>query len=185
MHSAMRFALAGLALLATGPAWGQQLCHGSYSATLLRPLPAPLVVGLDIRDDSPGNLDLAARFKSGLQKAGVATTGTPTAQLNLAVTLTGGPQRREPFDAPANSFGWMGGGINMQEPNAGRFGRPAAPPPMLLQIRATLSAAASGPVQWVAVLQCSMRGADDRALAFQIGSLIGQAIGKRVENKPF
>ena len=38
-------------------------CSGVISATLLSPLPAPLVVGLQLMDNSPRNIDLANRFK--------------------------------------------------------------------------------------------------------------------------
>jgi hypothetical protein len=37
---------------------------------------------------------------------------------------------------------------------------------------------------WVASLQCTMQGTDNKTLAYQLGRLIGGAIGKQRSNAP-
>lgn len=176
-----------LAAVAARPGQAMESCTGTYSATLLRPLPVPLVVGVAPRDNSPRNLDLVGQFRAGLEKAGVAVTGTPTAQLTLNVTRSSGGFRDDaPEPAPEAGFGWMGGGVDRQLPDESRFGgsRQAAGPVTVL-LRAELRRTPTDPVAWVATLQCNMQGNDDRLLSFEIGTLIGGAIGRRVDQARF
>ena len=58
----LHIALTTLALISSATAAGS--CQGTYAATLLQPLPAQIVVGLDIHDRSPRNLRLAEHFCS-------------------------------------------------------------------------------------------------------------------------
>jgi hypothetical protein len=37
---------------------------------------------------------------------------------------------------------------------------------------------------WIATLQCTLQPVDNQQLAYQLGYLIGGAIGKRVDNSP-
>ncbi|CAH2602933.1 conserved protein of unknown function [Rhodovastum atsumiense] len=169
------------------PAWALQSCTGSYSATLLRPLPRPLVVGLLVRDDSPRNRDLAERFRAGLRHAGVAVAGRPSAQLSIIATFTGAAA---PAAAPtveaSPGFSWMGGGIDRQAPEKGRLGgEPRATGPVTLMLRADVRPDPAQPVAWTASLQCTRRDRDDRRLAYEIGTVIGRAIGRRAERVRF
>jgi hypothetical protein len=178
--------LALLACLAASPGRAMESCSGSYAATLLHKLPKPLVVGLVIQDDSPRNIDLAARFTAGLQRAGIAVGGAASMQLSLLVTITG---RGGPDDAappPDSAFTWWNGGIDQQLPEQSRFGGVRQNPgPATLRLRAELRRSLADPVAWVATLQCAMQGSDERQLAYDIGTVIGGAIGRRVERKSF
>jgi hypothetical protein len=189
MRAAKRIAAAALALIVAGvvaPALAAESCRGTYSATLIQPLPKPLVVGLIVRDDSPRNLTLAAKFKAGMQHAGVSVNGAPTARLSLTVALTGGMADAAPVASDDDSFSWIGGGVQLQAPDQSRFGRPSQTVrPMTVQLRAEVRAAAGGPVAWVATLRCAMRGDDEQKLAYDIGTAIGRAMGRRVDQARF
>lgn len=177
-----------LACLAAPPGWAMDSCSGSYAATLLHPLPAPLVVGLVLSDDSPRNVDLAARFKAGLRRAGIAVTGTANVQLTLRVTMTGRDGLDDAAPAPPSDpgFSWGNGGTDPQLPGESQFGRSRpAPGPVTVRLRAEIRRSPADPVAWVATLQCARNGSDDRQLAYDIGTVLGGAIGRRVGRKPF
>jgi hypothetical protein len=178
----------GLALIASAtvrPVWSMATCSGSYAATVLGSLPKPLVVGLMVSDDSRRNLDLAAQFRDGMRSAGVAVTGVPNAQLWLAVALSGRPGDVASGLPPGAAFSWMAGGIHPQLPDQDRIGGPQQAGQTTVQLRAELRPLPSGPVVWAAELQCAMQGDDERQLGYDLGSVIGGAIGRRVERTSF
>jgi hypothetical protein len=180
--------LAMVAVAAAHPGWAMGSCSGTYAATLLRPLPAPLVVGLVLRDDSPRNVDLASRFTAGMQQAGIAVTGVANMQLTLVVTLSDNSGFGDAAPAPQSdgSFGWWNGGVDRQLPDASRFGGSRQTPgPVTVRLRAELRPSLADPVAWVATLRCTMQGSDERQLAYDIGTVIGGAIGRRVEQTSF
>ena len=161
-------------------------CSGTYSATLMKPLPNPLVVALLVRDDSPRNLALAAKFKAGMESAGLTVSGTPTAQLSLTATLQGGSYDAAPVPSADDAFSWMGGGIQLQSPEETRFGRPSPnTPPRTLQLRVDVQPQSGGPVAWLATLRCTMQSNDEQQLAYDIGAVIGRAMGQRADQIPF
>ncbi len=177
-----------LAALVACPGWAMDSCSGSYAATILHPLPAPLVVGLVIGDDSPRNVDLAARFKAGMQRAGITVSSVSNAQMTLRVTVSGregGGNGGRPQQSGAG-FSWWNGGADPQLPGQSEFGGTRQDAvPMTLRLRAEIRRSQADPVAWVATLQCAMQGSDERQLAYDIGTVIGRAIGHRVERKAF
>lgn len=185
-----RLVLGGLAVafacLAGAPAaWAMASCSGSYAAALLSALPQPLVVRLKIFDDSPRNLDLAARFTNGLRQSGISVDGTPTAQLALTVSLSGGNAAAAPVpSSDFTNFEWAGG-LNQSSPDQTKFGAAPAPGPQTLLMRAELRRSADAPVAWVGTLQCSVQTGDTRQLAYDLGTIVGGALGKRSERTPF
>lgn len=188
MKHALPAACAALAAtLSATPVEAAGSCSGSYSASLLQPLPAPLVVGLVVRDDLPRNLDLAAQFNAGLQQAGIVVTGTPTAQLTLHATFSGnGPDDAAREANPDTSASWWNGGVTQQYAPSSQFGGDgSAPAAATLQLRAELRPSPADPVAWVATLQCTLQGSDERRLAYDIGTVIGGAIGRRVDAQSF
>lgn len=189
MDMQKRLALAillAVGMAAASPAWALNSCTGTWSATPLRPAPDPLVVHLAVADDSPRNLDLAAQFNAGLRRSGVAIDGAPTAQLQLRVTMSGGLSEDDPVAPAGHSFSWMGGGVQPQYPDETRIGRSRQDaPPVTVRLRAELRPSPAAPVAWVATLQCARQGDDDRQLAYDIGRLIGGAIGQRVDQARF
>ena len=54
----------------------------------------------------------------------------------------------------------------------------------LLFMRAQLQPVGSNAPAWIATLQCTLQPADNQQLAYQLGYLIGGAIGKRIDNSP-
>ena len=54
----------------------------------------------------------------------------------------------------------------------------------LLILRAEARNAGASAPNWVASLQCTMQGTDNQTLAYQLGYLIGGAIGKQRTKAP-
>ena len=194
--------LLGMGLCAIAAALGPRLaaadgsCAGTYYASSLAPLPAPLVVGLQVLDDSSRNLALAARFKNGLSSAGVATAGTATARMHVSVSLFGGGSGGGGGDAGGGNrsdndadggFAWDNGGINQQLPDETRptFLNNAPKEPQSLYLRAELRRPGADRVAWVAVLQCTVQTDDREQLAYDLGALLGPAVGKSVGTTHF
>jgi len=158
-------------------------CTGVISATLLSPLPAPLVVGLQLMDDSPRNIELANRFKAGLKHAGITTEGPPTVQMTMNVTvMSQAPNNGAPV--PLQDDNWMNGGLAPSLPGESRVGgNRQSPGPTTLLMRAEIRRTAADRVAWVGVLQCTENGNDQMARAYDLGTVIGAAIGQRVDQK--
>ena len=79
--------LAVVTVVAIGWACGAKAmptCQGTFAATSLQPLPAQIVVDLDILDRSPRNLMLADRFLTGVRDAGVAVGTKPSVLLHVS-----------------------------------------------------------------------------------------------------
>jgi lipoprotein signal peptidase len=55
---------------------------------------------------------------------------------------------------------------------------------VILMLRARLRDAQTDTVDWIATLQCTPQGNDNRQLAYDLGTLIGGAIGKRIDRGP-
>lgn len=175
-----------LAVLVASPGWALESCSGSYSATLLHPLPARLVVGLVISDDSPRNLELAARFKDGLQRAGIAVGGAANVQMRVIASVSGRDDDLGAAPRSDSASSWWNGGADQQLPGESRFGgNRQSSGPVTLRLRVEIRRSATDPVAWAATLRCTMRGDDERQLAYDIGTVIGGAVGRRVERKSF
>ena len=83
-------------------------CQGTYAATLLQPLPAQVVVGLDIRDRSPRNLQLAERFLTGIRDAGIVVGAQPNVLLHVSISQLGGVSSRQSRGAEQSDLGIVG-----------------------------------------------------------------------------
>jgi hypothetical protein len=194
--------MTGLILLcfgAPGRSFGMDSCAGQYSAALLQPLPAPNVVALDLRDSSDTNVALARAFTDGMRAAGQTMGGAATTRLTLIYQVIGqndgaGSGAQAPGGAGSGWSDWAGdnapwlqGGQSAALPDMPRYDmfspRPAAQPPLLM-LRAQLRNAQTDQVDWVATLQCTPQGNDNQQLAYDLGRLIGGALGKRVGRTP-
>jgi hypothetical protein len=178
-----------------------QSCTGTYSAMLLHPLTEPTVVRLDLADSSGVPTGVSQAFTSGMQAAGVTVSGTPTARLTLSYQVVGqgggdgGGGGLNTGGGPQTGWSsWSGGGAAALQggqtlalpdiPNYDAFS-PAQPvQSALLMLRAEARNLGADTPDWVAVLQCTMQGTDNQTLAYQLGHLIGDAIGKRRDNSP-
>jgi len=167
-----------------------QDCHGSYAATLLRPLAMPTVIALDIHDDSDMNKMLAARFLQGMRDGGAKLDGRPNAHLSISYNILG-LERDEPRGGEGRSFenfsGFSGGFIpSVPAQTPMRLRTPMHPHGNLtLMLRAELAATGSTRVDWFASLQCTMSDLDPPRLAYDIGRLIGGLAGRRVGSTAF
>ena len=100
--------------------------------------------------------------------------------------MSGGLSEDDPVAPAGHSFSWMGGGVQPRSPDETRIGRSRQDaPPVTVRLRAELRPSPAAPVAWVATLQCARQGDDDRQLAYDIGRLIGGAIGQRVDQARF
>jgi len=202
MQSARRGAvMAGLLVLCSaglaGRTWAMDSCAGQYSSALLKALPVPNVVALDLRDSSDTNVALARAFTDGMRAAGQRVDGTATTKLTL-IYQTIGQNNASNADSGAPGGGWsdsagenapgLQGGQSAALPDMPRydmFSSAPAPQPVILMLRARLRDAQTDTVDWIATLQCTPQGNDNRQLAYDLGTLIGAAIGKRIDRSPF
>jgi len=187
-------AIAAIAVAVTlGPAaaWADAACTGVYSAAKLQPLPSPLTVQLEIWDDSPSNVALAAKFTSGMRNTGVQVSAKPSAKLRLNVRFAGpsSDDGRAPSERP-QYFDWNGlqGGLNQVYPDMPEeqlLQRRRADGPTTLMMRAELRTTDSGPVAWVATVQCEVETNSMADLAADMGTLIGKSLGRTLDSQHF
>jgi hypothetical protein len=185
--AALAFGLAALA--GVGGAAAMPTCEGTYAATLLQPLPTPMVVGLDVRDDSPANRRMADRFLAGLREAGVAVGAPPNVLLTISSSrlgVTSGQQGGGAEEDLPDLAGIEEGGLQPTAPGLPNLPRPTGLPsrPRLLGMRIEATAGQTMQIVWVASVQCRIIGTDDGQRAQDMGRAIGAALGQRIERRP-
>lgn len=190
------------ALVAIGgnPASALESCIGKYSAALLHPVTVPAVVALDLHDSSDVNAALGKAFINGMHEAGQLVSGAPTVRLSLSYDVigqgggAGGGGPNQGGGAATGWSNWSGGGAAALQggqtlalpdfPRYGAFSPQQAVQSALLVLRVEARNTRDNSLDWVASVQCTMQGGDDQALAYQLGYLMGGAIGKRRDNAP-
>ena len=158
--------LAGLA----NPALAGQACNGSVQASLLQAVPDPLVVALQNARNTAKAKQAAANFTEGLRAAGltVQLNGASVLHLTFLVTTLGsGGQLHEYSD-----FSWTAAPV-------------AAGSPPTITVTAGLTSRGMATLLWVASLECRVKTRDPTALAKELGQIIGQVLGKQVDQKAF
>jgi hypothetical protein len=179
-----------LAVALSGAAIAMPTCEGTYTAMSLRPLPEHVVVGIDVRDQSPTNLRLAERFLAGIRNAGIEVGPNPNVLLHVG--SSGSQQslgRSESLYVRGEpELAGIQGGMQISPPTIPdtRFGTPrssSSPPPLNLRVDATIAKAAR--ISWTTVVRCRRTGADEGALAEDLGRAIGGILGKRIDPRPF
>src|SRR5271166_1184982 len=178
-------------LMMPAPARAMGSCSGQYSATPLQPLPQPVVVALVLSDNSPRNVQLAQDFSNGLGQAGIAVGNPPN--VNLSVTYQiygqggnsggGGGDGGGTGWGTANSWDAMQGGVTLQQPDMPNFDAfsPSAPVQSAeLMARFEARDTQTNKTDWVAVVQCTVQDGGQQTLVYDLGYLIGGALGKRV-----
>ena len=190
-------AAAGVAL-AAGPVAAMDSCTGRYSAALFHPLAEPAVVALDLHDSSDVNAALGRSFMNGVREAGQAVSGAPTVKLSITYQIIGQGGSNAGgggLNQGGGQTDWSAGGAAAalqggQTPALPDFPRYDAFSPQqpvqsaLLIVRVEAHDARDNALDWVASVQCTMQGTDNQTLAYQLGYLIGGAIGKRRDNAP-
>lgn len=184
------FTVLGLSVTSwTNAAIAAGSCQGTYAATLLQPLPAQVGVGLDIRDRSPRNLQLAERFLTGIREAGIAVGTQPNVLLHVTVSLLGDVSSRLSRGAEQSYSDLSGihGGTQLSLPalpSTGLTAPRSPPPPPLLFLRVDATEGKASRISWIASVQCRMIGSDEGQLAQDLGRVIGSVLGQRVERRP-
>jgi hypothetical protein len=186
--------------IGVSPASALESCIGKYSAALLHPITVPAVVALDLQDSSDVNTALGKAFINGMHEAGQLVSGAPTVRLSLSYDVigqgggTGGGGLNQGGGAATGWSNWSGGGAAALEggqtlalPDFPRYGAFSPQQPVqsaLLVLRVEARNTHDNALDWIASVQCTMQGTDNETLAYQIGYLIGGAIGKRRDNSP-
>jgi len=190
-----------LGIAQAGSANAMDSCVGRYSAALISALPVPTVVAVDVPDSTPTNPNLVQAFTRGMTEAGQNTGSPPTAKLALTYQITGqgsgggGNDSRDPPGGAAGGWSnwsgsnapWLQGGETAALPGIPSYDMFAPKPAVqsaLLFMRAELQPVGSNTPAWIATLQCTLQPVDNQQLAYQLGYLIGGAIGKRIDNNP-
>lgn len=187
MHRSI-FGIALMAIAWSGSASAMGSCQGTYAAFLLHALPPRPVVDLDVRNPSPRNQRLAARFLAGVREAGIATGANPNVTLHVRVTETIESPRgsgRRPERRSAGLSALRSG--NLRRPPAMPSNRITAPPAARASPRLDVHVDArrrnESRVSWAATVQCRATGTDEGRLAQDLGRVIGSALGRRIERR--
>jgi hypothetical protein len=177
-----------LAAIAPSGTWAMGSCSGQYSAAALKPLPQPVVATIEVFDNSPRNMRLSQALTRGMNNAGLTTAGSGNVRLSVSYTLTGRGgggygRMRDSYDqwGAQSEWGGMSGGVPMEQPGMPRFGPAPSPGPQTLMLRADLRDAATGLPLWIATIQCQVQTSNEQQLAYDIGTLIAQSAGKRID----
>jgi hypothetical protein len=197
--------VAVLASLQAASAKAMDSCTGQYSAAALSPLPAPTVISLDLSGSTITSPNLAQAFTRGMQEVG-QQVGTPSnAVLTLSWSITGqgaggsggnGNGSGSPFagDNAAGWSNWSGSNAPWLQggetaalpgiPSYTMFSPRASVQSALLFLRAQLRPTGAGVAAWIATVSCTVQAVDNTQLAYQLGRLIGSAIGKEINTSP-
>jgi len=189
-----------------GTAAAMNTCGGELSSAALQPLPVPAVVGLDLSDSSPTSATLAAAFTRGMSVAGAQVPDGQAATVKLRLTwqvlgqggsgqgggnalvpMQPGPQGTGASVWSGNSQTFLQGGIDRampDMPNYDMFAPGQSAQSGLLIFRAEARNPAGDTIYWIGSVQCTLTGGDNQTLAYQLGQLIGSAIGQRRDRVP-
>ena len=167
-----------------------ETCQGSYATALLHPLPPRMVVGVDIHNRSPRNVELVERFLAGVRDAGVAVGAQPNVLLHISASTLGqasDQSNRGKAQSQSEMFGLQGGlqpGLPAL-PSTGFAASRSPPAPPLRFFRVDATAGPSTSIAWTASVQCQMFSSDEGQLAEDLGRVVGSALGERTERRPF
>lgn len=206
--SGYRFDLAvGLSLAAVlaAPAAAMDTCPGQYSAAALSPLPTPTVISLDLSGSTITAPGLAQAFTQGMQDAGQRVSTPSNAVLTLSWSVIGqgggsgnggGTGTGSPFAGDnatdwsnwsGSNTAWLQGGETAALPGIPSYSMFSPKPAVqsaLLVMRAQVRPTGAGVAAWIATLQCTVQPGDNSKLAYELGRLLGSAIGREISQSP-
>jgi hypothetical protein len=196
----------GLSLLAalTTQAAAMPSCSGQYSAAALGPLPTPTVIALDLSGSTVTSPDLVQAFTRGMQEAGQQVGAPANATLSLSWSVSGqggggnggGNSTTAPYTSGSaagwgnwsgSNDAWLNGGETAALPGIPSYSvfRPKpAVQSALLFMRAQVRPNGAGVAAWIATLQCTIQPVGNTDLAYQLGHLIGSAMGREINTSP-
>jgi len=174
-----------------GTAAAMETCRGQLSASPLRPLPVPAVVGVDLRDNSPENTQFAAAFTRGMSDAGAKVPGGSAAtvqlRLNWQVLSPGGGNDQGGGNRPVPAQPGPQGGIDRTLPDIPNQHVFLPGPPLqagLLIFRAEARDPTGSTIYWIGSVQCTLQAGENETLLYQLGRVIGASIGQRRDHVP-
>ncbi len=193
-----------LTVALAAPAGAMNACTGQYSAAALSPLPIPTVISLDLSGSTVTSPELAQAFTRGMQEVGQQVGSPSNAVLTLSWSVSGqggstnngGNGAGTPY-AGGNAAGWgnsSGGNAAWLQgdetaalpgiPSYTMFSPRQAAQSALLFLRAQVRPSGAGVAAWIATLQCTMQPVENNELAYQLGRVIGSAMGREVNASP-
>jgi hypothetical protein len=142
-------------------AYAIDTCRGTYSASLIHPIPSPNVVQYESETNDPAALtELGAHFLEGLRRGGISTTGQPRTRLYVVTIVT-----------PPS-----GTSSGPEDQSAGSAS---------LTMTATLRNIQTAETIWVGSLSCTVLTDDQDRVAETIGEILGRAVGKDFSSQQF
>jgi len=153
-----------------GPAMAGDACDGGIEASSLETLPTPLVIAFQDPRNTARSKIVTASFVDGLRAGGVAVQPDAADVLHLSFLITTADkgQVRQYSD-----FSWTTAA-----------GAAAGPPPTLT-VTAGLTVKGQPTLIWVASLECKIKTEDPVVLAKELGQVIGEVLGKQLDQKTF
>ena len=164
-------AAAALLVLLTAPALAEEACDGSIQASVLQPLPSPLVVTVENLRNTPNAPKAEASFIDGLRSAGVKVEPDAENVLRLTFLITSTGTAELPHEY--TDFSWTA------VPGA------ASGPPPTITVTVGLGGRTRPNLSWVASLACQVNTTDPTMLAQQLGQVIGEVLSKQLSQESF
>jgi hypothetical protein len=183
LSSSARFSLlAGLLMggVPLGLAQAKGVCSGTYSASIINPLPRGIVISLGSLSSSQTRL--AKPFSAGMQDTGMRVDETGDVLMQAGFTFQP-PARPDSTGQDAadfyRRFGWVES--SWMDDNTARL-----PSPRGLRVGMAVVAtnATLNQIAWIALINCTVTTDDPQSLMFKLGGLIGRSIGKAVQESP-
>lgn len=156
---------AGLAACGAGPALAGSACTGTYTTSVLQPVPLPATIAMA---ETPVNPGLASQFLAGLQASGVQVDPAARLRLDLVFTIvtpTSGPSQ----GAVYNNFTWADQGGALIDVDAST-----------INLSAQLMDTSAYAYVWIATARCTIQSRDAGAVSKELGNFIGRTIGRNV-----
>jgi hypothetical protein len=173
--------LGGMSLVASAAissgVQAQSLCTGTLRASMVHPLPKPLVVGTERSLQDTANPELAQRFANGLQNAGVTLGDGGNATLSMAVSVVASASGTSVTSGTYKGFEWMSG-----KP-VGTAGAAPGLRSAALSISVIVTDNVAIAQAWIATVDCRVQTDDPGALAEFLGNMIGRTMGQNIDRK--
>jgi hypothetical protein len=194
-----------LAVALAAPAAAMTACTGQYSAAALSPLPKPTVISIDVSGSTGTSPDLVRAFTRGMQDAGQPVGAPSNALLTLSWSVIGqGGSNRNggnngigtPYAGgnAADWSNWSGSNTPWLQgdetaalpgiPSYTMFSPRRSAQSASLVMRAQVRPSGAGVAAWIATLQCTMQPVENSELAYQLGHLLGAAMGREIHQSP-
>ena len=158
------------------PAQAQRNCAGTIDTTLLQPLPPQLVITPESDMQDAPNPTLAKEFLSGLRGAGTQLGSQGNATMSFSVEVDPSNSASNVTAGTYSDFSWVSGESLSSGEQSGLRGAS-------LTVSVQLIDSSSAAMLWLLTMKCTIETNDSAALARELGSTIGEALGKSLEHR--